>query len=628
MSRSDKARERGIFDSYRALGPGRLSDDQIVTILERYNLSWLGTDPAAKHVESPEYHSTIDSDEAHTDSLRGVYRVPLLYRLAFIRQLSTVALTTHLEATHSRLAHALGTAEVAGRMLEVLEKETSIDPVYRRACVLYAFLHDAFHGPMGHSLDIMRDVFGIAIGQKIDDAQFRYALGQALSSNSDEFGRQLVLAAEFVHPQDPHALLSALRDLSDPALLRRKHPSLLFLRDIIDSELDADRIDYIARDAMMLERMNLPLAKLVTSARAIDEGGEKRLAFSLRRKPEAIRALSVRRRFYSDYYEAPQKLVVDDMICHALYYILRDLNLTGNRSLIAEEEHRKRIMRHILLLIDGDFFPALAEFRVRPICYDLTLRVMQRRYYSIIYQRGISRSEVAETREMVRSWMDRLSIETARLASERGGTRYMGAYVDPDDITIFESVTRDELPDPEKRQRALVFQFQAWYQGNFLARHMFERSVWRTFCDSDANARLRKQYIADEYGSVDMAETILPLLDEFPPLHVTTSSYFEIETPEDLEHYPKEGSHHSEGVLFYKEGERKGERVVVETEIRAHQPQFPLILAVPDLLEKHAREALIDAFQRELESCGWMWGDLRDGRQSLQVGSPHLRMLK
>lgn len=617
--------------------------DDILLILGRHNLPWL-EDRLAGSERVPEHRETMPGSTAFGPQyLADVYRTPLFYRLAFLRQLSTVALATHLEATHTRLSHALGTAEMASRMLERIrarlpadhdEETADLYPLYEKACLFWCFIHDAFHGPMGHSLDIMRDAFGISLEQKIDDAQFDHALRAAREDPTDPIGAQLRLGAECVAPAQRDELLDAVATLVDPAKLHGRLSRFFFFRDIVTSTLDADRLDYLIRDAELLTRARLgeDFQRLAGGVAAVEEEGLTRLAYADEHREIVVEALSTRRDLYARFYEHPQKLILDDMLCHGVYYVLSEKGLTG-QSGVADPPKREQAIREFLLLSDNDVFPVLAEMRASPAAYDLITRVLQRRYYVAIADHGVSYESVERTLEEVGAWMDAISEEVARLVEIRSSRREKeGKYASvarAEDAEEFERVTGEFFAEREEEEdEILFFAFQRLSGGSFLSRVALEKSIWDRFCrDHDGDEDLRVRYIASEReaafgnaGSPDEKERLLReelrRLDRYPPVHLSMSSAsFKVESREDLEWYIKEGGP-EEPVLFWREGSDGSIEAVrdrVEARIEHARAHFPVLVAVPRALAEIAGGQVLEAVREELRSCEWLWGRLAEG---------------
>jgi len=130
-------------------------------------------------------------------------------------------------ANHTRLEHSLGTYSVAGRVAERLGLDRGDSDLVRAA----ALLHDLGHGPFSHTFDgPMEEVLGHG----------HEARSRALITGSTGDGSiPDILERAALAP-------AGVADLVDP-LSRGRRPAVL--REILHGAIDADRIDYLQRDA-------------------------------------------------------------------------------------------------------------------------------------------------------------------------------------------------------------------------------------------------------------------------------------------------------------------------------------------------------------------------------------------
>ena len=145
-------------------------------------------------------------------------------RLRRIRQLGLASLT-YPGADHSRYSHSLGVMETARKILDHLGQAFSIDEGGRATCVVAALLHDLGHGPFSH---VFERVSGI---------------------QHEELTRRVILDPE----SEIHHVLSD-HDRAMPQQIvdfLECRPKRTFFCDIISSQLDADRFDYLLRDNLM-----------------------------------------------------------------------------------------------------------------------------------------------------------------------------------------------------------------------------------------------------------------------------------------------------------------------------------------------------------------------------------------
>ena len=86
--------------------------------------------------------------------LEQVIDTEMFQRLRGIRQTAVMNLVFH-GAEHSRFAHSMGAAHVAGLMVDAAAENSGLRRARgeREDTVLAALLHDVGHGPFSHSLE-------------------------------------------------------------------------------------------------------------------------------------------------------------------------------------------------------------------------------------------------------------------------------------------------------------------------------------------------------------------------------------------------------------------------------------------------------------------------------------------
>ncbi|MCF8565373.1 HD domain-containing protein [Alicyclobacillus tolerans] len=167
-------------------------------------------------------HDTIVVDDPWIWRLINASSVQRLRR---IRQLGTSYLTFH-GAEHSRFTHSLGAYETMRRVLEQLKAEFGwpVDDRDRRLALAVALLHDIGHGPFSHTFESIYPVHHEHWTRRIilEDAE----LASILAEVDHQLGHDLVGILE---KKDGHPLIQQL----------------------ITSQLDVDRMDYLLRDALI-----------------------------------------------------------------------------------------------------------------------------------------------------------------------------------------------------------------------------------------------------------------------------------------------------------------------------------------------------------------------------------------
>ncbi len=147
-----------------------------------------------------------------------------LQRLRRIRQLGLASLA-YPGADHSRYSHSLGVFETARRILARLERLAPIDPGRRAECLVAALLHDLGHGPFSH-------VFERVSGVHHEGFTRRMILDPETEIH------QTLISFDMTLPERVEHLLSCPDERN-------------FICDVLSSQLDADRLDYLLRDNLM-----------------------------------------------------------------------------------------------------------------------------------------------------------------------------------------------------------------------------------------------------------------------------------------------------------------------------------------------------------------------------------------
>ncbi|MFX3634158.1 MAG: HD domain-containing protein [Candidatus Pristimantibacillus sp.] len=144
-------------------------------------------------------------------------------RLRRIRQLGTSYLTFH-GAEHSRFSHSLGVYEITRKIISQFERNGYPDwPREERLLALCAaLLHDVGHGPFSHSLE------------------------QVFDTHHEQWTCKILLEDTEVN----HVLRQVSADFPEKvaAVIDKTHPNPIVV-SLISSQMDADRMDYLLRDA-------------------------------------------------------------------------------------------------------------------------------------------------------------------------------------------------------------------------------------------------------------------------------------------------------------------------------------------------------------------------------------------
>ena len=193
--------------------------------LNLYSLSWGGL----RHMQLKLSEEKVFKDPVHNyvhvkdPVIWQLINTPEFQRLRRIRQLGTSYLTFH-GAEHSRFSHSLGVYEITRRIISQFERSGYTDwPTEEKLVALCAaLLHDVGHGPFSHSIE------------------------EAFDMNHEEWTCKIIMGdteigaiLRKVAPDFPEKVASVIEKTYDKPIVV----------NLVSSPLDADRMDYLLRDA-------------------------------------------------------------------------------------------------------------------------------------------------------------------------------------------------------------------------------------------------------------------------------------------------------------------------------------------------------------------------------------------
>jgi uncharacterized protein len=260
--------------------------------------------PSAERIYRDSVHNIIRVSTS-TDEGRLIVSLidtPEFQRLRRIRQLG-LAYFAYQGAEHSRFTHSLGAFHLAARMIAKLRIRYEIAEEHQTAVRVAALLHDIGHGPFSH---VIESIIGFH--------HERFTI-EAVLSKETGVGRLL---------QDYSGRLA-----DDVAAIIRGDFRPRALAQLVSSQLDVDRMDYLLRDSMMT--------------------GAKYGVYDLE---WVIRSVEINEEADHIYIAAPGKYAVEDYL-QARYYMYRQVYF--HRTLrSAEAVLRVMIKRALELYRNGD----------------------------------------------------------------------------------------------------------------------------------------------------------------------------------------------------------------------------------------------------------------------------------
>ena len=221
-------------------------------------------------------------------------------RLRRIKQLG-LGLYTYQGAEHSRFTHSLGAFHLMSRVLDRLGEKHHLNAQDRTAARAAALLHDVGHGSFSH---VMEKVLGFHHEKCTVDVVLseETEIGQLLRSYSSSM---------------PQKVAAIIEGSFQPAALGQ----------LVSSQLDVDRMDYLLRDSLMTgAKYGIYDLEWIINALAIDEANDR-------------------------IYVAARGLYAVEEYLQARYYMFRQVYF--HRTLRSAEAVLKSILRRALTLLEA-----------------------------------------------------------------------------------------------------------------------------------------------------------------------------------------------------------------------------------------------------------------------------------
>jgi HD superfamily phosphohydrolase len=287
-------------------------------------------------------------------------------RLRRIRQLG-LGYLVFPAAEHSRFSHAIGALELGQRVLTNLrEKDTTISESELNGTLIAILLHDVGHGPLSHTLenslirDFNHEMMSLRIMQELNN-EYDGALTKAIQIFTDQYPKK-------------------------------------FLHQLISSQLDIDRLDYLKRDSFFtgVSEGSVGINRILKTMRVFKGNVviEKKGIYAVENY------ILSRRLMYMQVYLHKTVLSADSLLkqiirrvhflekndrlpeipSHSLRYFL-----TERPS--AQKQITSEMMEHYLRLDDHDVYICIKSWSDSndPILADLSTRFLNRRLFKTTF---------------------------------------------------------------------------------------------------------------------------------------------------------------------------------------------------------------------------------------------------
>lgn len=257
------------------------------------------------------FRDAIYGDIEMPEKFYAVVRTREFQRLGRIRQLAT-ADRSFPNATHTRLAHSIGTWHVMRLILNHFDQLYNSNPQLQftqeeeDCALLAALLHDLGHGPYSHAIE---EVFNHTL-------------------DHEEMTRRIIMDRDtevwaVIEKEFGAEIPARICELLNGTTFGNNDRGInLIYRTLISSQLDADRIDYLVRDnaSCGMSFGHIDIQQLIASMHMLPDYNDKqkgtiyRLCFDDRYLPAIEQFVYARYQMYKNVYHDPKKLLYEQLI--------------------------------------------------------------------------------------------------------------------------------------------------------------------------------------------------------------------------------------------------------------------------------------------------------------------------
>lgn len=173
------------------------------------------------HVLNDPVHGVMKFDKKEKELIKSIIDTQIFQRLRNIKQLG-MASYVFPGAVHSRFNHSIGAAYLAKTVCEQLGSD--IDEKTKLNGIATALLHDIGHGPFSHAFE---DIFKRYLGFEINHEDWTPSILDRLAVQGKIEKKILTHVADVITKKDTKSISTQL----------------------VSSQLDVDRLDYLLRDS-------------------------------------------------------------------------------------------------------------------------------------------------------------------------------------------------------------------------------------------------------------------------------------------------------------------------------------------------------------------------------------------
>lgn len=232
------------------------------------------------HIINDPIHQVMVFSDAEKNLINQFIDTELFQRLRRIKQLGCGDLIFP-GAVHTRFNHCLGACYLAKRLYQRIAKDSELKKgtkkKQQKIIMIAALLHDVGHGPFSHAFE---KLFDEKFKEKLKNN--KKTITECKISHDNDWLKKFLEKFKFNNGIKRN-------DIKNVLLGNRKD----YLSDIISSQLDVDRMDYLLRDSHFcgVTYGKFDLKWLISSVKIVETDQKKKAARNIKERHWSIRTL-------------------------------------------------------------------------------------------------------------------------------------------------------------------------------------------------------------------------------------------------------------------------------------------------------------------------------------------------
>lgn len=361
---------------------------------------------------------------------------PVFQRLRRIRQLA-MAFLVYPGALHTRFDHSIGVMHIAGRICNELKKvrRNKVTKADIEKIRFAALLHDIGHGPFSHTSEEILTWANNTDKDKgdsnTDSKQIRKKIHEKITVDIIQTDQDIKRVLDSDDERNFVVKLIEDKDMWD------------WKRNIISSELDADKMDYLLRDAHFagVKYGQYDLEQIIESCRIYAEGDTTSLVMSSSGIYALEQLLLARYHMTQQVYQHRVSLIAEQMIIRGINLAIREGNAEIEKLYQYDENDKENFIQRYLNYHDEKLIDVLRNCKKKKSC-EIFNRLYYRRLFKIVAELSLKDVEDGVTQLELLKMADPQKLEW-----EKEIANYLG--VDPDYVILY----KHQIPSPDYGSR-------------------------------------------------------------------------------------------------------------------------------------------------------------------------------